>query len=93
MPVFGSNYRCVQLFSLMNIKSESGMCLTDEYLERCMQIAATEIKPDIERLLKQKQSNISLMTDFVKENYCELVYNCQLGALLINCHEVDCPNS
>jgi hypothetical protein len=41
------------------------MCLTAENLEGCMRMAAPEIKPDIERLLKQKQSNISLMTDLL----------------------------
>jgi hypothetical protein len=56
--VFGSE----QVFSLMkNIKSRTRMHLTDEHLEGCaggMSNAATEIKPDIERPLKQKQCQI-----------------------------------
>lgn len=35
-----------------------------------MPIAATEIKNDIERKLKQKQCRILAMTDIVNENYC-----------------------
>jgi hypothetical protein len=31
------------------------MRLTDEHLEGCMRIAATEIEPDIETLIKLKQ--------------------------------------
>jgi hypothetical protein len=45
------------------------MQLTDEHLEGHMQIAKTEIKADIERLLMQNQCRISLVTDFVKESY------------------------
>jgi hypothetical protein len=46
------------------------MCLTDEHLEGGMQIAATEIKPYIEKLIKQNDSQIHilLMADFIKEN-------------------------
>jgi hypothetical protein len=35
------------------------MRLTDENLEGFMRIATTEIKPDDERLINQKQSQIS----------------------------------
>jgi hypothetical protein len=65
--VFVSNYRCEQLFSLMNnVKSRTRTRLTDEHLEGCMRIAMTQIKPDTDRLIKQKQClNISLMADFV----------------------------
>jgi hypothetical protein len=46
------------------------MCLVDEHLKGHIKILATEIKPDIERSLKQKQLLMSsLITDFVKE-YC-----------------------
>jgi hypothetical protein len=46
------------------------MNITDEQLKGCIQIA-TKMKPDTEGLLKQKQCqiHISLMTEFVKENY------------------------
>jgi hypothetical protein len=53
--VFGSNCRCEQLFSLMeNVKSRAKTRFTDEHLDGCVRIATTEIKPDIERLLKQR---------------------------------------
>jgi hypothetical protein len=40
---------------MKNIKARN----TDEQLEGCLQITATEIRPDIGRLLKQKQCKIS----------------------------------
>jgi hypothetical protein len=53
--VFGSNYRCEQLFSLIkNVKSKTRTRLTDQHLQGCMRIATTEIKPDTEKLIKQK---------------------------------------
>jgi hypothetical protein len=46
-----SNYRSEQLFSLKkNVKSRTRKRRSDEYLERSMR-KATEIKPDIERLI------------------------------------------
>jgi hypothetical protein len=58
LSVFGSTHHGEQLFSLMkNINSETRMHLTDEHLQGCMKIA-TEIKPDTERLLKQKWCQI-----------------------------------
>jgi hypothetical protein len=54
--VFGSTYRCEELFSLIkNVQLRTRTRLTDEHLEGCVRIAATEIKPDTEMLLKQKQ--------------------------------------
>jgi hypothetical protein len=45
MSVFGSQYRCEQLRNLMkNVKSRARTILTDEHLQGCMQIAATEMK-------------------------------------------------
>jgi hypothetical protein len=56
MSVFGCNCRCEQLFSLMkSVISRTRTRLTDGHLEGCMLIVTTEIKPDIERLLNQKQ--------------------------------------
>jgi hypothetical protein len=43
---------------MKNIKSETRTRLTDEHLEGCVRIVTTEIKPDIEGLLKQKQCQI-----------------------------------
>jgi hypothetical protein len=49
-------YRREQLLSLMNIKkSRSRTRLTDEHLQECMPVSATEIKADTEKLLKHKQ--------------------------------------
>jgi hypothetical protein len=39
LSVFGSNYYCEQ-----NIKTRTRLCLSDEHLEGCMRIAATEVK-------------------------------------------------
>jgi hypothetical protein len=36
---------------MKNIKSKTRTSLTDKHLEKYMQTATTEIKPDIERLL------------------------------------------
>jgi hypothetical protein len=56
--VFGNV--CEQMSSLMkNVKSRTRTRLTDEHLEGCMRIATTEIKRDIERLLKHEQCQIS----------------------------------
>jgi hypothetical protein len=46
------------------------MHFTDKHLEGCMQIATTEIEPNIQRFTEAKAvSDSSLITDFVKENY------------------------
>jgi hypothetical protein len=51
--VFSGSYRCEQLFSSMkSVKPKTGTRVTDERLERCIGIVATEIKPDIEGLLE-----------------------------------------
>jgi hypothetical protein len=50
--VFGSDYRCEELFRLMkNVRSRSRTRFTDEHLEGRMRIATTEIKHHIEGLL------------------------------------------
>jgi hypothetical protein len=57
--VSGTTCLCEQLYTLMkNVKSRTRMCLTDKHLEGCIQIATKEIKPDIEKLLKQKQYQV-----------------------------------
>jgi hypothetical protein len=54
-----SVFRSEQVFSFIkNVKSRTEIHVIDEHLERCARIA-TEIKPDIERLLKQKQRHLS----------------------------------
>jgi hypothetical protein len=44
--------------------------LTGENFERDVIIATTEIKRGIENLIKQRESDVSLMREFVKDNYC-----------------------
>lgn len=58
--IFGSTYICEQFFSKMkNMKSKTRTRLTDRHLEETLRIATTQIKPDIETLIKQKQCQIS----------------------------------
>jgi hypothetical protein len=60
LSVFGSKYRCEQLLNLMkNVKSRTRTRLTDECVEGYVWIAATEIKSDIERFIKQMQCQSS----------------------------------
>lgn len=42
-----------------NVRSRTSMLLTDEHLEGCMQIAATETECGVESLSNQKQCLIS----------------------------------
>jgi hypothetical protein len=54
--VFGNTYLCEQIFSLIKkVISRTKLRLTDEHVEERTQMATGKIKPDIERLLKQKQ--------------------------------------
>jgi hypothetical protein len=70
MPsVFGSNYRCEHVFSLMkNVNSRTATRLTNEHFERCMQIATADVKPDI---LKQKQFQITQQWVILAEKIIE----------------------
>ncbi|KFM82406.1 hypothetical protein X975_20616, partial [Stegodyphus mimosarum] len=53
-------YVCEQLFSKMKIlKSKTRTQTTDKHLEETLRIATTQIKPDAEALIKQKQCQIS----------------------------------
>jgi hypothetical protein len=52
VAAFGDKYHCEQQFSLMkNMKSRTGTCLTEGYLEQCMQFATMENILDAESLL------------------------------------------
>jgi hypothetical protein len=44
---------------MKNVKSRARTSFTDELLEGCMQIAIAEIEPDIEKLLKQSECQVS----------------------------------
>jgi hypothetical protein len=63
--------------------------LTDEHLEGCMQIAAG-ITPGM-RDYSRIELYVSVMTDFVKENYsviCEIVCKSKLFAFILKCEEL-----
>ena len=60
LSMFGSTYLCEQLFSRMkHVKSRIRTRITDAHLEGCLQIAITDIKPDIDKLVQQKMCQIS----------------------------------
>jgi hypothetical protein len=50
------------------VKSITRTCLDEEYLEGCVYVISTEAQSYNERSIKHKQ-HVSLITDFVKENY------------------------
>jgi len=58
--LFGSTYICKQTFSRMNyVKCSERSCLTDEHLHFLLRIGVTHFTPNIERLVKEKQAQIS----------------------------------
>ncbi|XP_059048227.1 general transcription factor II-I repeat domain-containing protein 2B-like [Achroia grisella] len=60
ISLFGSTYTCEQLFSRMkNVKSKMWTRITDVHLENSLRIATSNIKPDIDKLVKNKQCQIS----------------------------------
>lgn len=60
VSLFGSTYTCEQLFSRMkNMKSKMRTRLTDEHLENSLRIATSNIKTDIDKLVKNKQCQTS----------------------------------
>jgi hypothetical protein len=68
--VFGSSYRCEQLFSIMkNVRSRTRTRLTDEHLDGCMRIATTEIKRILKDYCRKSSAKYLTMIEFVTENY------------------------
>ena len=58
--VFGSTYLCEQFFSKMNIaKSRKSSRVTDENLGMQLRVATSSVRPNIKRLVKQKNFQIS----------------------------------
>lgn len=56
MSLFGSTYVCEQLFSrIKHVKSKNRTRITDSHLENSLRIATSKIRPDIEKLVKNKQ--------------------------------------
>jgi hypothetical protein len=84
--VSGDTYRCEQLLlnGMKNVKSRTMTRLTHKNLEGCMRTATTEINPNIERLMKSNVSDISLITNFVKENCGVIIVVMKSHEYLIN---------
>lgn len=58
--LFGSTYRCEQLFSSMKFtKNKYHSRLTDGHLEECLRLSASEIRPDIDNIVRKKQCQVS----------------------------------
>lgn len=60
LSLFGSSYICEQTFSLMNItKSKLRTRLTDDNLEAVLRLATTNLAPNIEKLVANRQCQTS----------------------------------
>ncbi|XP_073432233.1 general transcription factor II-I repeat domain-containing protein 2-like [Dendrobates tinctorius] len=58
--IFGSTYVCEQTFSRMkHLKSPTRSRLTDEHLHHLLRLAVTNMEPDIDHLISQKQAHSS----------------------------------
>ncbi|XP_069469912.1 general transcription factor II-I repeat domain-containing protein 2-like [Ambystoma mexicanum] len=58
--IFGSTYVCEQTFSRMkHLKSPTRSRLTDERLHHLLRLAVTNMEPDIDHLVSQKQAHSS----------------------------------
>lgn len=58
--LFGSTYICEQFFSKVKVlKSKHRNRLGDERLESSLRIATSQIEPDIEKLVKEKECQVS----------------------------------
>lgn len=60
VSLFGSTYICEQLFSRMkNLKSKLRNRIADTHLENSLQIATSDIKANVDKIVKEKQCQIS----------------------------------
>ncbi|CAI6345817.1 unnamed protein product [Macrosiphum euphorbiae] len=60
MSLFGSTYTCEHIFSRMKIvKSKNRVRLTDSHLESSLRIASSKIQPNINKLVSEKQCQLS----------------------------------
>ena len=58
--LFGSTYRCEQLFSQMkNVKNDRRQRLTDKHLADILRVATSTIEVDIDSIVKSKQTQTS----------------------------------
>ncbi|CAI6366273.1 unnamed protein product [Macrosiphum euphorbiae] len=60
MSLFGSTYTCEHIFSRMKIvKSKNRVRLTHSHLESSLRIASSQIQPNINKLVSEKQCQLS----------------------------------
>lgn len=60
VTIFGSTYVCEQTFSRMkHLKSPTRSRLTDAHLHHLLRLAVTNMEPDIDHLISQKQAHSS----------------------------------
>ena len=60
ISLFGSTYRCEQLFSSMKFtKNKYRSRLTDGHIEDCLRLSTSVIRPDIHGLIRKKQFQVS----------------------------------
>ena len=58
--LFGSTYVCEQMFSRMkHVKNRIRSSITDSHLEQCMCLATTSLDPEIDFLVREKQSQVA----------------------------------
>lgn len=60
MSLFGSTYLCEQLFSQLNyLKIKTRSRLTDNHLNNVLKVSISNIKPDVEKLVKNMHCQTS----------------------------------
>ena len=54
--MFESTYVCESVFSILNhVKSRHRSVLTDTYVKELLGVATTEYKPDLKKIVKEKE--------------------------------------
>ena len=60
ISLFGSTYVCEQIFSrIKHVKNKIRSSITDGHLEPCMRLATTSLDPEIDFLVREKQSQVA----------------------------------
>lgn len=58
--MFGTTYICEQTFSIMNLnKNKQRSCLTDDHLEDILKTATSNMTPEYDKLVNEKQCSVS----------------------------------
>ena len=56
LSMFGSTYICEYVFSTLNhVKSRHRSVLTDAHVKELLRVATTEYKPDLKKIVKEKE--------------------------------------